>query len=188
MAARGRVIRIVAVVIVIAALVTIAFTTDLRSRFSIDGLRSFITACGVGGIAGFVAAFCVGLLVYVPGMVFLAVSMLAWGPYLGAAIGFAGSTIAVTASFIIVRAVGGQPLAALRSKWIQRAMARLETHPIQTVFLLRLILWTSPPLNYGFALSSLRFRDHLIGSMLGLVAPVVVMAAFTESVVDLLGL
>jgi uncharacterized membrane protein YdjX (TVP38/TMEM64 family) len=181
-------IRIAAVAALIAALVTIAIATDVRSRFTIDGLRSYIAACGVGGVAMFVAAFCLGLLVYVPGMIFFAVSILVWGPVLGGVIAFGGATLAVTASFLVVRAIGGQPLATTRARWVHRALAQLEHRPIRTVFVLRLVLWTSPPLNYGFALSSLRFRDHLIGSMLGLVVPAAVMGAFTERVVELLGL
>lgn len=177
-----------AVVALLAALVTIAIVTDVRSRFTIDGLRVYIAACGAGGVAVFVAAFCVGLLLYVPGMIFFAVSVLAWGRVVGAAIAFVAATLAVTVSFLVVRAVGGQPLAAVHAKWVQRALAQLERHPIRTVFLLRVVLWTSPPLNYALALSSLRFRDHLIASMLGLVAPAVIMAAFTEPVIDLLGL
>jgi uncharacterized membrane protein YdjX (TVP38/TMEM64 family) len=48
----------------------------------------------------------------------------------------------------------------------------LDDHPIRTVFLLRLVFWMSPPLNYGLAMTEIRLRDYLVGSGAGLVAPI----------------
>ena len=186
---RGRgAVRFAIVVIAAVALVVVAIATDVRSRFTIDRLHAYTTACGALGIVAYGAMFCLGLLVYVPGMVFYAVAILAWGPWLGGAIAFIGGIIAVMVSFAIVRAVGGQPLATPDRPWVRRMLSQLDRRPIMTVFALRVVFWTSPPFNYGFALSSLRFREHLIGSTFGLVPGVVTMAAFTGPVIRLLGL
>ena len=176
---------VAAVVALLAALVAIAIATDARARFSISGLRDYVADYGAAGVVAYVVAFCIGLLLYVPGNVFLAVAVLTWGRYAGAAIGFVAATLAVTASFTVVRAIGGQPLATMRARWIQRMLARVERQPIRTVLVLRAIVWTSPPLNYAFALSPLRFRDHFIGSMLGLIPAVAIVATFTETVMRL---
>jgi uncharacterized membrane protein YdjX (TVP38/TMEM64 family) len=181
-------IRLAIVAIAAAALIVVAFTTDIRTRFTIDHLQTLTTACGAWGIVAYGAMFCVGLLLYVPGMVFYAVAVLAWGPALGGTIAFVGALIAVTASFAIVRAIGGQPLAKPQRPWVRRTLGQLDRRPITTVFLLRLVFWTSPPFNYGFALSSVGFRDHLIGTTFGLVPGVIAMAVFTKPVIDLLGL
>jgi uncharacterized membrane protein YdjX (TVP38/TMEM64 family) len=186
---RGRgAVRLAIVAIAAIALVVVAIATDARSRFTIDRLQAYTTACGALGVLAYGAMFSVGLLLYVPGMVFYAVAVLAWGPWLGGAIAFVGGVIAITVSFVVVRAVGGQPLATPRRPWVRRTLAQLDRRPIMTVFVLRIVVWTSSPFNYAFALSSLRFRDHLIGTTAGLVPGVVAMAAFTEPVIRLLGL
>jgi uncharacterized membrane protein YdjX (TVP38/TMEM64 family) len=39
-----------------------------------------------------------------------------------------------------------------------------------------LIFQTAPPLNYALAMTGVRFRDHLIGSALGLPLPIAAIA------------
>ena len=43
---------------------------------------------------------------------------------------------------------------------------------MRTVLLLRLVLWMAPELNYALALSNVGYRPYLVGSALGLVAPI----------------
>jgi uncharacterized membrane protein YdjX (TVP38/TMEM64 family) len=48
------------------------------------------------------------------------------------------------------------------------------------VFLLRLVFWLAPPVNYALALSNIRFRHYFAGSLLGLVLPIALIATFVE--------
>jgi uncharacterized membrane protein YdjX (TVP38/TMEM64 family) len=68
-----------------------------------------------------------------------------------------------------------------RPRWpfVRRALARLETHPVQTIALLRLVLWLAAPLSYALASSTVKVRDVVIGSALGLFAPVLVAVVLT---------
>ena len=47
-----------------------------------------------------------------------------------------------------------------------------EARPVQTIALLRLVLWLAPPLSYALASSNIRMRDHILGSAIGLIPPV----------------
>jgi uncharacterized membrane protein YdjX (TVP38/TMEM64 family) len=183
-----RTLRLAALFVALIALAAIGAATGLRDRFTVANLQAQIAASGPWGALLFGAAWCLGSLLYLPGIVFLVVATLAWGRVAGAGIGFLGAVAAVTLSFVLVRAVGGQALGESNRPWIRRVMARLDSHPIGSVFLLRLVLLTSPPINYSLALSSIRFRDHLIGSALGLAPPVVAVSLFTDGVMRLLGL
>jgi uncharacterized membrane protein YdjX (TVP38/TMEM64 family) len=185
---RRRFIRLTVLAVLAVALFVVAWTTGLRERFTVNGMRAMMAAAGGWGVLIYSATYCAGLLLYIPGTVFFAVAVLAWGPWIGGVISFLASNLAVTVTFLLVRAAGGQPLGETSRPIIKKAMARLEHAPIRTVILLRFVLWTSPPLNYAFALSSLKFRDHLIGSAIGLVVPVLIMALFTEQAIRLLGL
>jgi uncharacterized membrane protein YdjX (TVP38/TMEM64 family) len=104
--------------------------------------------------------------------VFVAGGILAYGRAIGFAVSLAAAVCSVGASFLIVRAVGGKALAEIERPFVKRMMAKLDERPILTVLILRSIFWLSPPLNYGLALSNMRFRDYLIGSALGLIVPV----------------
>jgi uncharacterized membrane protein YdjX (TVP38/TMEM64 family) len=181
-AKRWRLIRLAVLFALVIALVVIAATTGVRDRFTVEHLRSQAVASGAWGILIFCAAFCAGELIYIPGTVFLVAAVLAWGRLAGGLIAFVASMLAVLATFVLVRAVGGKPLGDVTRPWVRKTLDGLERHPIRVVAILRFVFWTSPPLNYAFALSPLRFRDHLIGSALGLVLPVLGVALFTERV------
>jgi uncharacterized membrane protein YdjX (TVP38/TMEM64 family) len=110
-------------------------------------------------------------------MVFVVVARVVFGPSVGFALGYAGAVFAVTLSFVVAR----QLVAAARStdepwrpRWqfLRRALDRLERRPVQTIALLRMVLWLAPPLSYALASSRIGVRDHLLGSAIGLVAPV----------------
>ena len=61
-------------------------------------------------------------------------------------------------------------------------MANLDRRPITTVVILRTLLFISPALNYALALSSLQFRHYLIGSVLGVIGPLLGIAWFFERI------
>jgi uncharacterized membrane protein YdjX (TVP38/TMEM64 family) len=113
-----------------------------------------------------------GELLHVPGMVFVAAGILAYGRAVGFFVVLAAAIVSVCTAFLLVRTVGGRALAGVERPFVRRALAHLDAHPVRTVFLLRLVLWLAPPLNYALALTNLRFRDYLAGSVLGLIAPV----------------
>ena len=56
-----------------------------------------------------------------------------------------------------------------------------QERPVRSVALLRLVFWMFPPLNYALALSPVGLRDYVVGSALGLVLPLAVMAALFGS-------
>lgn len=161
-------IRIALLVALIAALYLTAHLTGAADSFTVDGLRARVNAAGPIGGAVFVLCFIVGNLIHLPGMLFVAVALLAWGRTDGTLLALAGGLIAVTTSFVIVRAVGGTPLAAPRHPWARAVLAHLDERPIAVIALLRLAFQFSPPVNYALALSRVRLRDYLIGSTLGL--------------------
>lgn len=186
-AKRSRWIRLGLLAAVVIALGVIGYATGLRERFTVEGLRKQAIGTGAWGVLAYCAAFCAGELLYIPGTVFLVAAVLAWGRLAGGAIAFAASMLAVTVTFVLVRGAGGKPLGESTRPWVRKILSRLDRNPIGVVFALRLIFWTSPPVNYALGLSSLRLRDHTIGSALGLVLPVASVALFTESVLRMLG-
>lgn len=173
---RGRTARLVLLALLAAGLLVLGRLTGVADRLSASGLEATVAAAGPLGPAIYVAAFCVGSLLYLPGLAFVAAAVAAWGRAPGALLALGGAVISVTVSFLVVRAIGGQPLAEVRSALMRRLLARLESHPVTTVIVLRLIFFMGAPLNYALALSTIGWRPYLLGSALGLILPVLASA------------
>jgi uncharacterized membrane protein YdjX (TVP38/TMEM64 family) len=60
-------------------------------------------------------------------------------------------------------------------------LARLDRRPLLAVLVLRTLFQTMPTLNYALALSGLRLRDYLLGTVLGLPLPIAVYCIFFDS-------
>jgi uncharacterized membrane protein YdjX (TVP38/TMEM64 family) len=170
--ARSRsVATIVAIVALLAAGVWLGRTgglapADLSARFG---------ELGWWQVPAFVLAFAAWVLAALPGSVFVLAAPLLFGKIAGFALAYSGAVIAVTLPFLLARAGRGsaaRPPALSRWRRLARVMERVEEHPVRSVFLLRLALFMSPPLNYALAFTGIRTRDYVLGSALG-VGPMV---------------
>ena len=161
--------------LVLVALFFVARHYQLEEAIKSGAFAKWMQAQGLLGAFVFAIVFSIGLLVQVPGWVFVTASHVAYGPWLGYIVCYLGAIAAVSVSFGIFRYTGGHALTKIKWKWAQTVLARLETHPVTVVTVLRLLLVVSPPINIALALSPLRFRSYLIGSAIGLIVPIAVM-------------
>jgi uncharacterized membrane protein YdjX (TVP38/TMEM64 family) len=177
---RARLLRLGLLAAVVAALIVVRYTTSFGASLSTARIRELVQHAGAAGVGIFVIAFCAGELLHVPGIVFVAAAVLAWGRVAGGAAAYAAALVAVSLAFVVVRAIGGQPLGAIEQPRLRALLARVERRPILSIALLRLLFWLAPALNYALALSPVRYRDYAVGSALGLVVPVAAAAALSE--------
>ncbi len=173
-------LRLLALAAVLGGIYALGKLTGFLDEIDIHSIRRAVDDAGAWGMLLFVLLFALGVLVQVPGSLFVATGMLMYGQIVGYAVCLVGAIVAVCTSFAMVRAVGGKALAAIERPWVRRALARLERQPVRTLVVLRLIAFISPPLNYALALSTIRFRDYAIGSALGLITPMAVVAVAFE--------
>jgi len=177
--------RLILFVLVIAGLWIAAWGTGVTGRFSPESLRELLAGKGLSGVMKFIVLFSVGQLVLrVPGPVFVAASVVIYGRNFGMAVSLFGALVSVTVSFVFVRAFVGPALADIRRPLVRRLLNRIDSRPVMTVALLRLIFQTAPYLNCALPMTAVRTRDHLAGSALGLPAPVMVMAMFFDWVLN----
>ena len=163
--------RLIAVIALFAAFLVLSKTTHIADKLGVAQLRSYVIGAGPLGVFAYLGAFSLGLLLHVPGMLFVAMGIVAYGKSMGFGVALAGAVLAVSVTFGVVRGVGGSAIADIQRPFIQKMMARLDQRPVATVVALRTVFWIAPPLNYALALSSIRFRDYVIGSFVGLIAP-----------------
>jgi len=119
---------------------------------------------------------------FIAGMAFVIGGRLAFGPYVGFAVGYAGGMLAVTLPFLLARRVRGAGQNPWRPKhrWLVRLFDMLETHPFRAVIALRLILWFNPPLSYALAFMTMPARIYIAACAVAL-APVVAAAMVATS-------
>ena len=163
--------RLLLLVLLIAALLLLGHFLGASEHLTRERVRTLMLDLGALGFLLYLALFAIGELLHVPGMVFVAAAILAYGRWPGLLAGLLGSLVSVSVTFFIVRSVGGQPLGAIRSPWFKRVLGRLEERPIAVVAALRALLWLTPALNYTLAMSRVSYRDYLAGSALGLLPP-----------------
>jgi len=166
--------------LVVLGLWIAAWATGVTGRFSPDGIRSLLAGRGLWGVAAFTVVFSAGQLLRVPSLVFIGAAVAVYGRDSGILVALVGALISATVSFAVVRAFAGQAFADVRRPPIRRLLTMIDRRPVLTVALLRLMFQTAPPLNYALPLTALRWRDHLVGSLLGLPVPVMVMAFFFD--------
>ncbi len=181
-------VRLALLAVFLVGIYVIGRTTGFTDGLTVDGIRESMREAGIGGFVVFVVTFSVGQLLYIPGFVFVMVSGLAYGPVWGAIASVIAATISVAVSFIIVRAIGGQPLQDLNIKrpFLQKPLDRLEQQPIRSMIVIRLFLWAIPPVNYTLAMSGVTFRDYMIAAVIGMTPPFVVLSVAAGLGFDLL--
>jgi uncharacterized membrane protein YdjX (TVP38/TMEM64 family) len=174
---RALYVRLGALALVAVALLIVGTFTPLGSYFSTAKIRTLATSAGSWGVVIYLGLWMVGNLVYVPGLVFVAAGVLAWGHWWGGLAAYCGAFLAAICSFTIVRAVGGKPLAEITNPRILRILNRIEKRPILSVAFVRSFSMSAPALNYALALSPIPWVPHLIGTVFGLIPSVGVISA-----------
>jgi uncharacterized membrane protein YdjX (TVP38/TMEM64 family) len=177
--------RLLFLMVVIAGIWLTAWATGVTGRFTVDRIRGVLGQRGFWGIAAFIAFFAAGQLLRVPSTVFVAAAVGIYGRSLGTLVALLGALVSATVTFAVVRTFAGHVLADVQRPVVRHLLSKIDRSPVVTVALLRLLFQTAPPLNYALAMTAVRWRDHLLGSLLGLPVPVTGMAFFFDWIVHL---
>lgn len=169
------------VVVAFLVLLLAAFhLTGLREPFNLAYVRQTFAGNAATGVLIFVVLFAMGNLVQVPGAVFLAAAVLALGEVWGGVTTYAAAVVSCVFTFWLIRLLGGDALRKIRGKWAVRLLGGLDAHPVKSIVLMRTLMQTAPALNYALALSGVRFRSYLIGTLLGLPLPIALYCIFFD--------
>lgn len=167
-------LRLLAVFLLTALVLVLLELTGLRSHLTLDTLRTHLATHQWQGLAVFTALFCLGNLAQIPGWIFLAAAVLALGQMAGGIATYFAASVSCLVVFLVVRLIGGDALRKLDNTLAKRILAHLDRHPLASVWLLRVLFQTAPPLNYSLALSGVGVRAYLLGTLLGLPLPIAV--------------
>ncbi len=172
--------RLFAVAAFLIVLLAVFEFSGLRANFNLVYLHQKFQDNELTGLLIFVALFALGNLIQIPGLVFLAAAVLALGEVWGGVATYMAAVVSCVFTFWVIRLLGGNALREIEGKWPRRLLAGLDAHPVKSVALLRVLLQTVPALNYALALSGVKFRNYLIGTLIGLPLPIAFYCIFFD--------
>jgi len=175
--------RLLGVGLFLGILLTVFEVSGLRDHFNLAFIQQLILQHRIGGLMLFVLLFSLGNLIQIPGWVFLAAAVLTLGRVGGGAVTYVAAVTSCAFTFVTIRALGGDALRLLKNRVAVRILRELDAHPIASVALLRVLFQTVPALNYALAMSGIKFRTYLIGTLVGLPVPIALYCIFFDILV-----
>jgi uncharacterized membrane protein YdjX (TVP38/TMEM64 family) len=172
--------RLLGVGLFLGILLTVFEVSGLRDHFNLAFVRQLISHHRLGGVVLFVLLFSLGNLIQVPGWVFLAAAVLTLGQVWGGAVTYLAAVTSCAFTFVTIRALGGDALRLLTNRVAVRLLSTLDARPVASVALLRILFQTVPALNYALAMSGIRFRAYLVGTLIGLPVPIALYCIFFD--------
>ena len=166
---RGSLLKI-ALAALVASVVAWVYASGAYQKFDPATMRVWFREAGVWGGVIFIAAYSFLQPLGVNGLVFLLSAPLIWTPAEAFLLNWAGTIGTGIFSFSGARFVARDWVQKRLPKGIRRFDDRLQTHGFRTVFLLRLIFYTAPTVQWALGVSRVSSGPFLAGTVLG-VAP-----------------
>ena len=180
--------RLLGVVLFLGILALVFSFSGLRGHLNLAYVREQLQGHPVQGFLTFALLFILGNLVQIPGWLFLAAAVLAVGQTWGCVATYLAACLSCMVTFLLVRWLGGDALRALPSRWVLKILEQLDRRPVRSVWLARVLFQTLPALNVALAMSGVRLRAYLAGTVLGLLLPLAAYCYFFESLARFMNL
>jgi uncharacterized membrane protein YdjX (TVP38/TMEM64 family) len=122
-------------------------------------------------------------MLFLPATAFTLSAALFWGWKLGGTYAMIGAVLCSAFSFELSRYVIGDVASRILRRRIPRLHRLLDHAGARTVLILRLVPGIPfPAFNYGAGLTSLRSRDYLLGSFLGIAVPIYIISYSADAI------
>lgn len=131
---------------------------------------------GTWGYVAFVLAYTVLQPFGVPGSIFVAAAPLIWPWQTAFALSMVGTMSASVVGFSFARFVARDWVSTRIPARLRKYDASLERNALQTVVILRLILWMPQVLHSFFGVSKVPFWTHFWGSLIGYMPPLLLVS------------
>lgn len=154
--------------------------TGITDDFTVEAISNIFNNNIIVSSTIFIILFCIANILNIPGWIFLVSSVLTIGEVAGGTLTFIAALTSSILSFLLIDYIGGDALLEIRNKYLKKTLARINHSPIKSVIILRLIFQTFPPVNYGLALSGVKFREYFIGTLIGLPLPIFTLVYFFD--------
>lgn len=139
---------------------------------------------GVWGFVAFIVAYTALQPFGAPGTVFIVAAPLIWPWPTAFALSMVGTMAASVVGFSFARFVARDWVTKRIPARLKRYDDALACNALQTVVMLRLVLWMPPPLHWFFGVSRTSFWTHFWGSLVGYAPPLLAVSFFASELFD----
>lgn len=156
---------------------------DLERLASLDGLRALLAGYGSAAPFVFFGVCVAAVLLHLPELLFVAAGGILFGAIEGTVIAWSATVVGASLTFLVSRYLLRdivQRYVSGRFARLHDADRRLAERGLRTVFLLRLAIPFSSPLNWVLGPTCIRFRDYVAGTALGIVPGAILVVFFGE--------
>lgn len=183
--------RLKALALLAAVLIGLAIAwkwTPLREWLDIERIVALMQSTGARyGLAAAIAAFAAGCIAVVPLSFLTLVAIVAFGPVEGFLCTMAGASIGGAGSYWMGRLLGREVVERLAGERVNLLSRRLAGRGLLAVAAIRLV--PAAPfavVNLVIGASHIRFRDFLLGNVLGMTPGTLAIALFLDQIVTAL--
>lgn len=165
----------------VAATVALAPEGATERRELLETVQGAVNAAGPAAPIAYVGLYAVGTIAFVPGAPLSLAGGALFGPLWGTVLVVAGATIGGWGAFVVARRLGRDQVEALAGGRFGRVDRWLEQQGFLAVLYLRLVIVVPfNLLNYVAGITSVRRRDYLLATVVGIVPAAFAFAAFGD--------
>jgi uncharacterized membrane protein YdjX (TVP38/TMEM64 family) len=155
------------VVFIVVALLLVRFT-PIKDNLTAEALGRALDQAGLWAPLIYMVVYAVGVCLFVPGTLLTGLGAAIFGPYWGFVYVWIGAMVGAGGAFFIGRTLGRELAASLVGDKLRKYDEAIERNGFATVLYLRLVYFPFTPMSFGMGLTSVRFRDYLFGTGLGI--------------------
>jgi len=157
---------------VVLAVAFAVFSTDISQYLSPERLRSYLALSGPYAPLIFISAFIGGFFLRIPGSIFIILAAVVFGKLPAIIYSFIAITAGASLTFFVARFFLRDTVSKMEIRGVKGLNEKIAERGFLTVLFLRLVFVLMPPLNWVLGITKVKYRDYLLGTLLG-VAPAV---------------
>ncbi|MEX0386380.1 TVP38/TMEM64 family protein [Spiribacter onubensis] len=155
--------------ILAGVLIAIGFGVLTRDQINREAIMSWLASLGPWAGLAFVAAYAIGAVAFLPGLVFTIAGGALFGPVWGTVYSLIGATLGATLAFLSARHGMGDWVARRTGRRLERLQAGIDREGWRFVALMRLVpLVPFNLLNYALGLTRIRLRIYVATTLLAM--------------------
>ena len=142
--------------------------TPVKDYLTAEAMGRFLETAGPWAPVLFILLYATGVCLFLPGTLLTGLGAAVFGAYWGFVYVWIGAMLGASAAFFIGRTLGREFAASLIGDRLRRYDEGIERNGFATVLYLRLVYFPFTPMHFGMGLTSVRFKDYLFGTGLGI--------------------
>jgi uncharacterized membrane protein YdjX (TVP38/TMEM64 family) len=155
----------------------------VRQFLDVDAIQAQVETVGIWGPLLSVAFYVLACTLFIPASILGAVGVVAFGPWLAFLYIMVGATIGSATAFSVARYLGRDFARHLVKHRLDKYDQKIKRNGFATIFYLRVAMFPFFILNFGAGLTSVRFRDYLLATILGIIPGTVIVIFFVDRLV-----